>query len=261
MTKLHFEIAGLFISNGKGRHVTRTCPNNELIFVKSGTLHIREADRRFEVKAGQYLILHKDIEHGGTANYEKDLSFFWAHFTCPEKMLKDLPSFGTSLRRDYFTQYFTLLVNEQKTPDNQRTCDLLMEILLNEAGRNGIRKDVSQYDLSELAESAKRIIDLRFSDNISANDVAVELNCSRDYLSKIFRKATGRTVLQYINFLRCRQAAMLLASNSHSVKEIAFFCGFNDLPHFRKLFYRQYSVTPGEYRRINRISKVNTMYL
>lgn len=261
MTKLRFEIAGLFVSNGKGRHLTRTMPSNEIIFVKSGTLHIREGNRRFEVKAGQYLLLHRGIEHGGTADYEKDLSFFWAHFTCPDRMLKDLSAFGTSLRRDYFMQYFTLLVNEQKTPDNQRTCDLLLEILLNEVSRSGIRKDVSNSDLSELAEAAKRIMDLRFSDNISASDVAAELNCSRDYLSKVFRKTTGRTLLQYINYLRCRQAAMLLAFNSHSVKEIAFFCGFNDLPHFRKLFYRQYSVTPGEYRRINRISKVNTMYL
>ena len=261
MKKISFELAGLFISNGKGRHITRTIPNNELIFVKSGTLHIREGERRFEVKTGQYLILHKGIEHGGTANYEKDLSFFWGHFTCPDRVLKDLPSYGTSLRRDYFTQYFTLLINEQRLPDNQRTCDLLMEILLNEVGRGGGRKEPSKFDLPELAESARRIMDLRFSDNISASDVAAELNCSRDYLSKIFRKATGRTVLQYINYLRCREAAILLSANSYSVKEIAFFCGFNDLPHFRKLFYRQYSVTPGQYRRIHRVSKVNTMYL
>ena len=261
MSRFHFDFAGLFVSNGKGRHLTRTMPNNELIFVKSGTLFIREGDRRFEVRAGQYLLLRKGIEHGGTADYDKDLSFFWGHFTCSDRILKPFPQYGTSLRRDYFTQYFTLLINEQKTPDNQRTCDLLMEILLNEVSRSGMRKDVSKLKLPALAEAAKRIIDLRFSDDISASDVAAELNCSRDYLSKLFQKSMGRSLLQYIHYLRCREAAMLLAANSHSVKEIAFFCGFNDLPHFRKLFYRQYSVTPGQYRRIHRVSTVNTMYL
>ena len=46
-----------------------------------------------------------------------------------------------------------------------------------------------------------------------------------------------------------------------SIKEIAFFCGFNDLPHFRRQFFRRYSVTPGEYRRVHRVGKVNTMNL
>ena len=130
MKKVTFEIAGLFISNGKGRHLTRTMENHELFFVKSGVLHIREGNRHFQVEAGQYLILHKNVEHGGTADYAKDLSFFWGHFDCPDKLLKMCRQYGQAARPDYFTQYFTLLINEQKTLGNQRTCELLMEILL-----------------------------------------------------------------------------------------------------------------------------------
>ena len=110
MGNVKFELAGLFVSNGKGRHVTRTMKCHELIFVKSGVLHIREADRRFELNAGQFLILHKGLEHGGTADYKKDLSFFWGHFDCSAKFLKQCHSCGSSARADYFTRYFTLLV-------------------------------------------------------------------------------------------------------------------------------------------------------
>lgn len=260
MGNVKFELAGLFVSNGKGRHVTRTMKCHELIFVKSGVLHIREADRRFELKAGQFLILHKGLEHGGTADYKKDLSFFWGHFDCSAKFLKQCHSCGSSARADYFTRYFTLLVNEQQMPANRRTCDLLMEILLNETCRNA-PAEVSRSKLPELAESAKRIINLKFASNLSTADVAAELNCSRDYLGKVFHQAAGCSVLQYINHMRCREAAYLLLTSVSSIKEIAFFCGFNDLPHFRRLFFRQYSVTPGQYRRMYRISKVNTMNL
>ena len=260
MGNVRFELAGLFVSNGKGRHVTRTMDCHELIFVKSGVLHIREADRRFAVKAGQFLILRKGREHGGTADYLKDLSFFWGHFDCSAKFLKPCHPYGSSPRPDYFTRYFSLLVNEQNPPGNRRTCDLLMEILLNETCRDA-HAEVSRSKLPELAESAKRIIDLKFASGLSTADVAAELNCSRDYLGKVFRKAAGCSVLQYINYLRCREAAYLLRTSVSSIKEIAFFCGFNDLPHFRRLFFRQYSVTPGQYRRIHRISKVNTMNL
>lgn len=260
MENLTFVLAGLFISNGKGRHVTRTLPDNELIFVRSGTLHIREADRFFQVGAGQYLILHKGIEHGGTADYERDLSFFWGHFDCPGELLKPCHKYGTAVRPDYFTQYFTLLINEQKMPDNRETCSLLMKILLNET-RRAVSGEASRFKLSDLAESAKRIADLRFADSISTADVAAELNCSPDYLGKVFRKAFGCSVLQYINRMRCREAAYLLRTSVSSIKEIAFFCGFNDLPHFRRLFFRRYSVSPVQYRRMHRIGNANTMNL
>ena len=96
---------------------------------------------------------------------------------------------------------------------------------------------------------------------ISSSGVAKELNCSRDYLGRIFHRALGCTVSQYINRKRCREAAYLLRSGVLSIKEIAFFCGFNDLPHFRRQFFRCYSVTPGEYRRVHRVGSVNTMNL
>ena len=260
MKNVTFEIAGLFISNGKGRHLTRTMSNHELIFVKSGVLHIREGERHFQVEPGQYLILHKDIEHSGTADYTKDLSFFWGHFDAPDQLLKRCHQYGQPARPDYFTQYFTLLINEQKNLSNQRTCELLMEILLNETCREPA-DNPAKPKVSELAESAKRIVNLRFADNISTADVAAELNCSKDYLSHVFQKTFGYSVLKYINLQRCREAAYLLRSSVSSIKEIAFFCGFNDLPHFRRLFFRRYSVTPRQYRRVHRVGNVNTMNL
>ena len=91
--------------------------------------------------------------------------------------------------------------------------------------------------------------------------MATELNCSRDYLSHVFQNTFGLSVLQYINHMRCREAAYLLRSSVSSIKEIAFFCGFNDLPHFRRQFFRKYSVTPRQYRRVHRVGNVNTMNL
>lgn len=260
MGNIEFTIAGLFVSNGKGRHLTRTMQSHELIFVKSGILHIREGEHEFAVQAGQYLILHGGVEHGGTADYEKELSFFWGHFSCPESELQKGERYGDVMRPDYFTQYFTLLINEQNTPDNEHNCNLLMEILLNETRRSRLPSHVGPR-IPELAESAKRIIDLRFAAGISSSHVAKELNCSRDYLGKVFHAALGSTISQYINYKRCREAAYLLRTSVLSIKEIAFFCGFNDLPHFRRQFFRKYSVTPREYRRVNRVGNVNTMNL
>ena len=260
MKNIKFKIAGLFISNGKGRHVTRTMACHELIFVKSGTLHIRAGEHYFAVNAGQYIILPQGVEHGGTADYDKKLSFFWGHFECPEKELANCRNYGSSDRADYFMQYFTLLINEQMSPGNQRTCDLLMEILLNETVRE-TSEGITPAGVSDLAEAARRIIDLNFASPVSCARIAAELNCNADYLGKVFRKSFNCSLLEHLNHVRCREAAYLLISGDSSIKEIAFFSGFNDLPYFRKQFFRFYSVTPGQYRRIHRAKSVNTMNL
>lgn len=260
MTDVKFLISGLFISNGKGRHVTRSMKCHELIFVKSGTLYIREEKLEYAVSAGQYIILEKFKEHSGTVNYEKKLSFFWGHFECSDTFFQKLPKYGSAQRSDYLMQYFTLLINEQKYPDNEVTCNLLMEILLNETIRKSQLESLS-CKVSLLAEAAKRIIDLNFTSQVSCSKIALELNCSADYLGKVFRKSFNTSLLEYLNKKRCNEAAYLLRSGDSSIKEIAFFCGFNDLPYFRRQFFRIYSVTPGQYRKMHRTDKVNTMNL
>ena len=260
MTDVKFLIAGLFISNGKCRHITRTMKCHELIFVKSGTLYIREEEREFAVSAGQYLILQRLREHGGTADYDKKLSFFWGHFECSDKEFDRLPKYGCAARGDYLMQYFTLLINEQKHPDNQVTCNLLMKILLHETLRKSLPETLSA-GVPLIADAARRIIDLNFASQVTCAGIAAELNCSADYLGKVFRKSFKMTILEYLNSKRCCEAAYLLESGDSSVKEIAFFSGYNDLPYFRKQFFRIYSVTPGQYRKMHRTGKVNTMNL
>ncbi|MBE6358299.1 MAG: AraC family transcriptional regulator [Lentisphaerae bacterium] len=258
MSDLKFQIGGLFISNGKGRHVTLKIDTTELIFVKSGTLNIRVGEKKYAVSAGQWLIMPRGIEHGGTKDYEKNLSFFFAHFFGGEQELADTVEYGTSSRKEYFTSYFTFLLNEQKTPGGQKTCDLLMKILLNETRRNTMPTGKASVT-SNLANEAKRIIDLDFASPLSTSDIAGSLSCNTDYLGRIFRKTFNCTMTEYLNDRRCEEAATLLQYSTSQIKEIAFFCGFNDMPYFRRQFFKHYSVTPLQYRKLHQIKSVNTM--
>ena len=113
MKNVKFELAGYFVSNGKGRHVTRVMDCHELIFVKSGVLGICENGKKYSVKSNEFLILETGREHYGTEEYKKDLSFFWGHFEGGAKELKDCLNYGAVLRPGFFTEYFSMLINEQ----------------------------------------------------------------------------------------------------------------------------------------------------
>ena len=83
--------AGLFISRGEGIHPTRVIGSYELIFVRQGRLGMFEGRRRFELGAGQTLLLWPGRKHGGTIPYPRDLSFYWIHFTLNPGAMKYRP--------------------------------------------------------------------------------------------------------------------------------------------------------------------------
>ena len=64
-----------------------------------------------------------------------------------------------------------------------------------------------------------------------------------------FRKATGYSPLEYVQWLRVEEAKQFLESGTAPVEEVAEEVGYSDLASFRRLFRRLTGLTPGDYRR------------
>ncbi len=78
---------------------------------------------------------------------------------------------------------------------------------------------------------------------------AERLNISTSYLSRIVRRLTGRTVVEYINQLLVMEASFLLTNTSQSVSQIADHLHFADVASFSKFFLRLKGVSPKDYRK------------
>jgi transcriptional regulator GlxA family with amidase domain len=63
-----------------------------------------------------------------------------------------------------------------------------------------------------------------------------------------FKQATGESPLGYLHKVRIDCAKHLLESDFRSVQEVCFEVGYEDLPHFRKLFKRHTGLCPTEYK-------------
>jgi len=72
---------------------------------------------------------------------------------------------------------------------------------------------------------------------------------STSTFSRYFKKATSRSVVDYINEIRLRNARQLLVSSNQSVSEIASASGFNNLSYFNRRFVRAYGMSPGAFRK------------
>ncbi|MCG8701939.1 MAG: response regulator, partial [Bacteroidales bacterium] len=68
--------------------------------------------------------------------------------------------------------------------------------------------------------------------------------------SALYRKMTSlleKSPVEFMREFRLNKAGLLLKAKNHSVSEVAYQCGFNDLSYFSNCFKKQFGVLPSEY--------------
>ena len=97
-------------------------------------------------------------------------------------------------------------------------------------------------------EAAIAYLKKHCTEDITREDLADDLAMSPDYLGKLFKTGTGKTIREYLNELRVKRAAEMLGDKEKSITDIAFEVGFESLSTFYRLFYRVMGMTPTEMR-------------
>lgn len=98
----------------------------------------------------------------------------------------------------------------------------------------------------------REIIESRLSEKITLADIAREFHLSADHFGRLFKRAAGVTLYQFI--IRCRvdRARTMLAETAVPIVDIATECGFADQVHLTRAFGRIVGTTPAAYRRSRR---------
>ena len=128
----------------------------------------------------------------------------------------------------------------------------LIELLLH-IQRHGIfvyeqLKPFSELSIGTDIEDALRYVAQNYSLAFTLEDVAAEINLSPTYLSKKFKKVTGLTFKEYVNYIRIRQACQMLITTDDNITKIAINCGFNSSNYFKDCFRRIIGVSPRSFR-------------
>jgi AraC-like DNA-binding protein len=96
---------------------------------------------------------------------------------------------------------------------------------------------------------AIRYIQLHLREHITIGTLAHRANLHQDYFSRLFVQHTGQRPLKYLHEKRIERAQYLIATTDFSYPEIAEKTGFDNVPHFSKIFKKVTSLTPGEYKK------------
>jgi YesN/AraC family two-component response regulator len=103
--------------------------------------------------------------------------------------------------------------------------------------------------VERLVEEARGLIGRQYPNSLfSVGTLAEQLNVSAKYLSRIFRKITGQTCIEYLTQVRVEQAKEWLRSTNLRSLEIGEKVGYPNPHYFSLVFKKQTGMSPTEYR-------------
>lgn len=97
---------------------------------------------------------------------------------------------------------------------------------------------------------AKLYISEHYREQITLESVAGFIGLNETYLSTVFKKQVGKSLVDYLTSIRIQHAKELLVDDKKSIGEIACEVGFNDAKYFTKRFKKYTGVSPNEYRKL-----------
>ena len=230
--------------------------NYEILFmISGGILHFTDYGTYYLVP-GDFLLIPPYVKHQSYHNAMTErivLSFFSTHIKNMDKQM--LTCFQTPHIKDGWSLFPLLeeIGKEYKRDEPLSLCavEALTSLLLIHLSRITAGSPVPESN--PLMEQVKIDITEHYMLDISLDDLALKYNMSKSHFSKKFKSYAGMGFHEFLTLVRIQNAERLLVTTSESVTEVASLCGFNDSSHFTQTFKKLKGMTPGEYKKKNRI--------
>lgn len=248
--------AGVFDSDVTFRGMTRTPPRKVTLF----ELEFFTADGGVTYLDGQAVPIR-----AGVILCAKPGQLRHSELPLRTSYLKILPEAGELCER------LAALPSVISGADTERLCGRVREILTaGEAGDgllfaglclallSGVEKAAKTEGLLTAAGAEKNrravsaaiaFMEGHLQEKCTLADIAAAAHFSPVYFHGMFRKATGKTPLEYLTGLRIAKAKRLLFVQGNSGAGVAEACGFSSQSYFNDVFRRETGETPRGYQR------------
>ncbi|WP_308634850.1 helix-turn-helix domain-containing protein [Paenibacillus silvisoli] len=210
-----------------------------------------DGEERF-CQTGDVTLMQPGVPHQyGTRKGCSSWHFVWAHFTSSFMETSLLPnarllnhSIDSNVARQRIYHAFSRLVSdslERSMYWNELCENTMREILLLLAQR--LSKQIDPR-----IEEIRHLLSSRMQDPIRIDELAKAVGLSPSRLSHLYKESTGSSIVDSLNDMRIRQAALLLEHTDRQASEVAIDVGFQNYNHFANQFRKRYGVNPRAYK-------------
>ena len=231
--------------------------NIEILLVKGGSGNIQYGKNILPLEKDDIIIVNSGELHRPYSNIELSYCFIIIDETfCKENGIDTAALHFTERFQDAKTKRLIINATErmkeysalQEPLTVARLRAAMLSLIIDVASRHSVPLDVKKEVSSPSEEYVKRAIGYineRYSERITLDDLASLCGITKFHLAREFKRITGQTVFTYTNFIRCKQAEMLL-SEGKNVTESAYESGFESLSYFSRTYKRLMGTSPSK---------------
>ncbi len=108
------------------------------------------------------------------------------------------------------------------------------------------------YDITPSMKKFHEVVEYiaeNYKERITLSDISQVANMTETAFCAFFKQKAGMTFISYINKYRIEVACTMLRNQlDKTIGEIAWECGFSDIPHFNRNFKKEKGVNPTQWR-------------
>ena len=103
---------------------------------------------------------------------------------------------------------------------------------------------------SDLIYRTIQYLQNHYASKLTLDEVANSVHISPTYLSRVFKREVGSSMVDFLNRIRIEKSKELLVDESARLIEVALQCGFESQSYFNRMFKQQCGMTPRQYRKL-----------
>ncbi len=222
-----------------------------MIYTLGGEGYASTPNMNVICRTGDMTLLKPGIPHHYGTRKGEIWHMVWAHFSdqrmephlLPHHEIHQQPIENESARHRIYSAFERMITDSTEGgPYAQELCyNALREILMLLAQR-GMQK------LDARVEETLFLLSQHIRDPLKVDVIARKVGLSPSRLSHLFKENTGCSMIEMLNQMRIRQAALLLKHTDRSAFEVSQDVGFHNYNHFINQFRKLIHMTPSAYR-------------
>lgn len=241
--------------------IRRTLQHHELLLITSGKGQVTYNNKKYPLKKGMLCYISPDNEHSIKIDTKDPICFMSVHFDYTSVNHKygkwefenypGILPLSTSIElNDYYQieSSFSELVKTwySKIPGYEflsKTDFQRLLIVIYYSSKRHKKNSEHSVKVEKIITYMNKNIDKK----LGLLDFSEYVQLSQFHMSRIFKNATGYSVIRFFNKLKMDKAKELLIEGENKIKEISTFLGFTDEFYFSRIFKKIEGISPSEY--------------
>lgn len=230
--------------------------------VTAGQGHFEMKDKAYTCRSGDTFFIYPDEVVSYQADDRNPWQYHWVAFkgegaerilssigVTPDHPIIHTANYSRLIRIYQRIRLYLLKERQEALADLE--AGGLFRLLLKQLGEANAERlpnpSKPASDMERQIGQAVRWLTVQFAEPISIDQMSKALGYHRTHLSKMFKRHTGMSPMQYLQHIRMERAKELLESRL-TIEQVAASVGIGDALYFSKMFRKRYGLSPTAYR-------------